>query len=186
MTRPDYGKIADLEAEAAQYDDLDERIADAVQEADESQSWDAFWDEVQREEEAERGGRRTEVIRGVEVVVPYDLPLSFDRRLEKFRSSSSEEATRALVADLFGVDALDAWVEAKMTAAEFQTVLMWGVANGKGKPTSFREAYELVRTRSEGKAESSTRKSGSGGSSGGRSKRTSAANTSSRRGKSRA
>ncbi|MEU8196337.1 hypothetical protein AB0C10_21375 [Microbispora amethystogenes] len=151
---------------------------------DEYASWDAFWDEVRREEEAERGGPRTETIRGVAVPVPYDLPLKFDRRLDQHSGSSSEEDLRGLLVDLFGTDALDKWIDAGMTDLEFRTVLMWGVANGKGKETSFREAYELVKERESGKA-SSTPKSGSGGGTGGRSRRTSTPATSSSRGTSR-
>ncbi|MCC5580582.1 hypothetical protein IMZ11_33690 [Microtetraspora sp. AC03309] len=168
----------------AKQDDLDDE-QDGQDEAKAYASWDGFWAEVQREEEAERGGPATEVIRGVTVAVPHDLPLRFDRRAEQRRRSSSEEDMKQLLADLFGVDVLDAWVEAGMTHDEIQVVLMWGYANGKGKPTSFREAYELVREMESGKAKSSTQKSGGGGGSGGRSKRTSAPGTASGRKNSR-
>lgn len=151
---------------------------DDIDEQDEFESWDAFWDEIRREEEAERGGPRTETIRGVQVVVPHDLPLRFDRRLDQRSGSSSEEDMRALLVDLFGEDILDQWIDAGMTDMEFRVVLMWGVANGKGKPTTFREAYELVRERESGKAKSSTRKSAGGGGTGGRSKQTSTPATS--------
>lgn len=156
------------------------------QTANEHASWDAFWAEVQREEAAERGEQpATEVIRGVTITVPHDLPLKFDRLLEQVKDSSSDEDTKRALAVLFGADVLDAWVEADMGSREFQVVLLWGIANGKGQKTSFREAYDLVRRQSEGKAPNSTRRSGVSGGSGGRSKRTSTRGTASANGTSR-
>lgn len=158
------------------HDDVDEQDD---QGEEKFESWDAFWEEIRRKEEAERGGPKTEIIRGVMVLVPHDLPIRFDRRLDQLKGSSSDEDLKALLADLFGADVLDAWIDAGMTPMELRVVLMWGVAQGKGRAMSFRQAYELVKEGSEGKAESSTRKNGSAGSTGGRSKRTSARATSS-------
>jgi hypothetical protein len=152
----------------------------------EFESWDAFWTSVQRAEQAERTGPPTQTIRGVTVTVPHDLPLLFERKVDQLKSSDSQDAFKELLADLFGVDVLDAWTENGMTAREFETVLAWGMANGKGREMSFREAYELVRDKQAngGKAGGSTRKSGKSGGSGRSSKPTSAANTSSPRSKS--
>ncbi|WP_101788645.1 hypothetical protein [Nonomuraea indica] len=149
----------------------------------ETQSWDDFWAEVQRAEQAARTGPPTQIIRGVEVRVPHDLPLLFERKVDQLRDSGDEDAFAELLADLFGADVLDAWTEAGMMAREFQVVLAWGMANGKGREMSFREAYELVVAQDgdEGKGKSSTRTNARSGGTGGRSKRTSAANTSSRR-----
>lgn len=169
------------------------------------ESWDAFWEEIEREEAAERGEQATETIRGQEVPVPHDLPMRFDRRLDavqeierratqdpgKFlamraellaereelntalRDDTAEDtaateallarverriedvdpiaATKALLRDLFGRDVLDVWVEEGMTEAEFQVVLLWGMAHGKGAPMTFREAYDAYREREQGK-----------------------------------
>ena len=144
------------------------------------ETWDAFWAEVQREEAAARGGLPTQVIRGVTVTVPHDLPLKFDRAIDQVRDSSTEDDTRRVLAELFGADVLGAWIDAGMTAAEFQVVLLWGVANGKGKELTFREAYDQFKARV-GKASSSTTTSGGSGDSGGRSKRTSMRGTGSPR-----
>ncbi|MEV7011542.1 hypothetical protein [Streptosporangium sp. NPDC051022] len=168
-------------SEPIDHDDLDERIDAAVRDAEATQSWDDFWAEIQAEEDAQHGGPATEVIRGVRVNVPHDLPLRFDRRLEQLKGSSTDESVRAMLVDLFGDDVLEQWVDAGMTQTEFRVVLMWGMSHGRGKPLSFREAYGIVREQSEGKAKSSTRTSGKSGASGGRSKRTSGGSTSSRR-----
>lgn len=167
-----------------EYDAYDDELVE-IDADDQHESWDAFWAEVQREEEAERGGTATEVIRGVTVNVPYDLPLRFDRLMEKVKTSSSDEDTKMLLSDMFGVDVLDAWTDAGMTSLEFQTVLMWGFANGKGKPMTFREAYTLLKDKDSGKASTSTPKSAESGATGGRSRRTSTANTGSRLARSR-
>lgn len=129
----------------------------------------------------ERGEQATEVIRGVTVTVPHDLPLRFDRRLEQLKGSSTDESVRTMLVDLFGDDVLEAWVDAGMTQVEFRVVLMWGMARGRGKQLSFREAYDIVREQNQGKATSLTRTSGKSAGSGGRSKRTSGGSTGSRR-----
>ncbi|GAA3441065.1 hypothetical protein [Planomonospora venezuelensis] len=159
-------------------DDLDETEV----EQDQHESWDAFWAEIQRQEAAERGESATETIRGVQVVVPHDLPLRFDRRLEQVRDSSAIGDITGLIVELFGADVLDAWVDAGMTAMEFRVVVAWGLARGRGRDLSFRDAYELVKNNSEGKAPGKgTRRSGGSGGSGQRSKRTSGGSTASRR-----
>lgn len=143
------------------HDDLQQQIGDAVEEA----GWDAFWDEVLREEAEAAGRAPTEVIRGVTVKVPRDLPLKFQIKSQRMRDRDDEDAFAELLAELFGADVLDAWREAGMGAREFRTVLAWAMAHGRGRPISFREAYELVRAEgaddedgSAGKARRSTRK----------------------------
>jgi len=144
------------------------------------ESWDAFW--------AQALGGRTEVIRGVEVPVPNDMPLAMEKRIEELSESEAEEDLRELIAMLFGADVLGAWVENGMGVLEFQTVLAWGMAQAGGRDMSFAEALELVR--SEGKRPGpqgpnrATRRSASAkasASGGGRSKRTSSASTGSAR-----
>ena len=76
-----------------------------------TQTWDEFWEERQRVEAAERGEARTEVIRGVEIVVPHDLPLRFQRRLEQIQDA--EKRLRARVSD---TDARIAELEAAKAA----------------------------------------------------------------------
>lgn len=99
-------------------------------------SWDAFWAEVAPELV------RTETIRGVKVEIPSNLPLSFDQRMA---AAASEVAIRALLAEIFGTDVLDKWTKAGMGHLELQVVLTWAVANGQGRATGYREAYDLVR-----------------------------------------
>lgn len=141
----------------------------------EHQSFDDFWAEQQRKEAAERGEQATEVIRSIRVNVPHDLPMRFDRRLD---AAAGEAEVKIAISDLFGVDALGAWVDAGMTHLEFKTILLWGIAHGRGNPLTFGEAYELAKKKdAEGKAPPTTRSAASGG----RSRRTSAASTSSRR-----
>jgi hypothetical protein len=164
---------AELDAELA-----DMRAKDAEREAAEGQSWDAFWAEVE-------GPHETEIIRGVPVKVPRDLPLSFELRAEARKNQSGADAIKPLLADLFGVDVLDAWIEAGMGSREFETVLLWGMSHGKGRPISFRQAYEEAKALEEGKANAAKTPDGNASAaSGGRSKRTSAANTASARKKS--
>lgn len=150
---------------------------------EEHQSWDEFWAATTD------ANRRTEVIRGIEVDVPYDLPLDFRARMEELSDSEDEDDVRELVAELYGENVMDAWRDAGMGAVEFQVVLAWGVAQGEGVDLDFAEAYELVTTgkppaRLEGNRatrRARAARNGSSASSGGRSRRTSAASTASRR-----
>jgi hypothetical protein len=101
------------------------------------ETWDAFWSEV--------SSGRTEVIRGIEVRVPTDMPLVMERRIDELRESEAEEDVAELVALLFGEDILEAWIDAGMGSLEFQTVLTWGMAQAGGQDISFSEALDLVR-----------------------------------------
>ncbi|MFB4294791.1 hypothetical protein ACBI99_44680 [Nonomuraea sp. ATR24] len=179
--------VAD-DAHADVHDDVDD-----PQEA-EGESWDAFWDEVLRVSP-------TVTIRGTRVRRPADLPISFDERLARASNGNDEQTFRMLLGELFGTDVLDTWVAAGMGSREFKTVLTWGVACGRGRPISFREAYERIEAREAadreatalGKApegpedsESSTPTSEESAGTGRSSRRTSAASTSSSRKRSRA
>ncbi|MFI6904888.1 hypothetical protein ACIBKY_26745 [Nonomuraea sp. NPDC050394] len=158
------------------YEDLPE------DEEDEFEEWDAYWDEVERKKAAELGGPTTRIIRGVEVQVPHDLPLMFERTLDKVKGADD---FKGLVAALFGADALDAWIANGMKEEEFRVVFAWGYANGKGIPTSFRKAHEMAQAQQarsgSGKETGSARTSSGSGGTGSSSKPTSRGSTASRR-----
>lgn len=154
-----------------------------------------FWAEVTEE------SRETEVIRGIEIDVPRDLPLDFDDRFQSINDDpeSAEEDLRELITELFGVDVLDDWRAAGMGSLELQTVVAWGRACGNGQRITWREAYTLVTTgkaperlaktqnrqqRRAAAAQARTARSTSSRSTGSRSSRTSGASTASRRKKS--
>lgn len=152
--------------------------------------WDAFWAEVNAKDAP------TEVIRGITVAVPSDLPLGFQQRVAQLQNSDRDEDVRELVGRIFGEGILDQWIAADMGAREFKIVMAWGIANGSGKPTSFHEAYDIVTAaEAEGKEASApqpnraARRAAStkaSSASGGASKRTSSASTRSARTTSRA
>ena len=145
----------------------------------ESQSWDEFWAEV--------SGARTEVIRGVEVPVPTDVPFGFENRLQELSSSSEREDVEELVSALFGESVFEQWADAGMGYHELLTVLTWGMAQAAGNDLTFGEAYELIQkeTAGEGKAPSPSpnraARRAQSKPTGGPSKRTSRANTASTR-----
>lgn len=154
---------------------------DAAKSSD-AQSWDAFWAEVQEQEQ-------TETICGVTVRVPTDISLRFDKRLQDLMGSGSEEDVQELVRDLFGADVYQQWVDSGMTARQFRTVLGWGMAHARGKPLSFREAYDLMKRAEDGQGNDQAPEMSGGNRAqrrqsartGGRSKATSGGSTSSRR-----
>jgi hypothetical protein len=152
-----------------------------------NRSWDEFWASV--------APGRVEEIRGVKVVVPADMPLAVEQRIDELRESSSLDDMKELISLIFGVDqdAFDVWRDAGMGATEFQVVLTWGMANAAGRELSFAEAYDLVKSGAGGLGKATpnratrraaqTSRSAAGG---GRSARTSAASTASARKSSRA
>lgn len=113
---------------------------------DDEAGWDAFWAETLRAEAAERGIAPTETIRGVTVRVPQDIPLRYEAKAKALKDRGDDAAFAALIAEMFqvGEDVLEIWRERGMGARELRTVLAWGISHGKGKPISFREAYQLV------------------------------------------
>ncbi|MFE6487982.1 hypothetical protein ACFVGN_34310 [Streptomyces sp. NPDC057757] len=147
------------------------------------QSWDDFWTEVSR--------GRTEVIRGITVQVPSDVPLILERRINELQDSENEDDIAELISLLFGTDCMEQWRQAGIGLREFQTILTWGIAQAGGKDLSFAAAYELVQKGDgAGKAlapkppSRAVRRSQSAGT-GGRSKPTSNGSTTSARRKSR-
>ncbi len=146
------------------------------------QTWDEFWQEVERKEAEAAGTLPTTVIRGVEVPIPHDLPLRFQRKLEAVEHSESDDDVRALLVDLFGADTLDQWIDAGMKGLELRCVLLWAVAHGNGRPITFAEALEAVRTEGKSLAPVANRtQKRASARSGGRSKPTSPASTDSKR-----
>lgn len=146
-------------------------------------SWDAFWAEVS-------GSAGTETIRGVVVPVPTDLPMLFQVRLDELRESERDEDMHELIGLLFGEGVLQRWIDAGMGLLEFQVVLAWGIAAGRGTPVTFSEAHQLVvKADAAGKAGSvppnrAARRAAPkkpSAATGGRSKPTSGASTTSRR-----
>ncbi len=148
------------------------------------QSWDDFWAEVSR--------GRTEVIRGVEVQVPTDMPLIVEQRVEELQSSSRLEDIQDLLGLLFGADVLDQWLQAGMGLREFQVIITWGLAHASGRELTFQEALDLVQQGAgagkqlapKGPNRAARRSPSAAG--GGRSKRTSSASTATARKTSRA
>lgn len=158
-------------------------VPEGVEPPANTQSWDAFWEEVAGEDAAE-----TELICGVQVPLPTDMTLLFQRRLDELSDSTSEDDVESLVADLFGAGTYELWIQNGMKGRQFRTVLAWGYACAKGKRLSFREAYDVMReaerrqgnppaaNRADRRAASKQRSSATGGPS----KRTSGAATGSR------
>ncbi|GGV68807.1 hypothetical protein GCM10010294_24920 [Streptomyces griseoloalbus] len=102
------------------------------------ETWDAFWAEV--------SGGRTEVIRGIEVRVPTDVPMVMEQRIEELRDSEEKEDLAELLALLFGQDVLDQWMANGMGMLELQTVMAWAMAQAGGRDLTFAEALEVVRS----------------------------------------
>ncbi len=110
--------------------------AQAVSEAAEYESWDAFWREVQ--------SAQTETIRGVEVPVPTDAPLNFEDRLRALLGSSTLEDFEQLVRILFGEGVFRQWYEAGMGRVELLSVLLWGMSAANGRRIGYKDAYQQV------------------------------------------
>lgn len=155
----------------------------AVRASKAPQSWEAF--------KAEAFGTRTEVIEGVTVPVPADIPLNFSAQFSALGPESEISDFGDAVTLLYGDGVFDQWVDHGMGAMGLLTALTWGYlqANGQGDVT-FADAYRIVISDDPGKAAAAAvgnraaRRSQSKPT-GGRSSRTSAASTASPRTRSR-
>jgi hypothetical protein len=150
----------------------------------------AFWRTRQAEAAPE-----TKRILGVEVVVPTDMPLRVETMAAQMQDTQDSAELKALLAELFGADHLDAWIAHGLTAQMMKVIVAWGIANATGTPCTFERAMELaeqaeadeagkalpVANRADRRVSSGTGKSASTGRS---SSPTSAASTTSRRRKS--
>ncbi|THA82722.1 hypothetical protein [Streptomyces sp. A0592] len=146
--------------------------------AGKAQSWEDF--------KAQEFGVRTEIIQGVEVQVPDDVPLGFKRMAGHLSSESDVEDFAPVVALLYGDGVFDQWVDNGMGANGLLVAIMWGYLQGSGRDVTFSEAYEVANSPDPGKAAAAVtgnraaRRSQSRAT-GGRSSRTSAASTASGR-----
>ncbi|GAB3437497.1 hypothetical protein [Actinophytocola sediminis] len=151
----------------------------------------AFWEQHR----AAENPPETKRILGVDVVVPTDVPLSFEDISRELAESKRPEDFEQLLGMLFGEGTLEAWKANKLTGKQLRVLVAWGMANGSGKSTTFAEAAELVAKAEQLKAEAdaegkapgnraarraSSRTPASGGT-GRTSSRTSGASTGSRR-----
>ena len=108
------------------------------------QSWEDF--------KREAFGGRTEVIGGVTVRVPTDMPLVLEEWAEGLSTDSKKEDFDEVVTLLFGEGVFQQWITAGMGAVELMTAIMWGMVQGTGRDVTFMEAYELVTSDDPGKA----------------------------------
>lgn len=151
--------------------------------AADTQSWDDFIAARRRA----RGKAATEVICGVEVMIPTDITLDFEDRLKQVEAADDAETLEELVGELFGDGALQAWREQGMTRDEFQIVFVWGISHANKKPITFSEAAQLAEEQEQGKVPAPNRAARRAASrpraaaTGTRSKRTSSASTASAR-----
>jgi hypothetical protein len=143
-----------------------------------TQSWDDFWAEQQSD-------GPTEVIRGVTVPVPTDMPLGYEARLAELHDADTADVMDELIDGLFGAGVYQQWVTAGMGVQELLTVLTWGMCHAGGREVTFAEAREIALSGDEGKAPNrAARRAASkprSASTGGRSRPTSSASTGSAR-----
>lgn len=109
----------------------------------------AFWAQHGKPSETKR-------ILGVDVVVPTDVPLSFEDRLDELQESNSREDLETLLEILFGEGTITQWKANGCTTAQYRLLLAWGMLNAQHGPTSFEQAAERVanaeKAAAEGKA----------------------------------
>lgn len=112
--------------------------------APKSQSWDDF--------KREAFGGRTEVIEGVAVPVPTEVPLLLEDLLAGLGPHSSIDDFAEVVDLLFGEGIFDQWKRAGMGSTGLLTAITWGAAQGSGNDITFLEAYQLSLSDDPGKA----------------------------------
>lgn len=120
-----------------------------------------FWDEHEAKQEVP-----TTRILGVDVPIPHDIPLAFEKKFEELKDSEDVEDVKRLLKFLFIKDVLDQWTDRGLTAKMLQVLLAWGMSCASGNPIEFAEAAELVekaqqeKAASEGKAPTAINRAG--------------------------
>jgi hypothetical protein len=132
-----------------------------------TESWEAFWAEIQPP--------KYETIAGVEVKVPTGLTLAMVETLDRLADQGGLDTFRVIGSHLFGAEAVAQLAE-RLDLGQWAVLTMWGLSHAKGTPMTFRQARDAAAEM--GKApEKPTSARRSGSATGGRSKRTSPANT---------
>ncbi len=120
-----------------------------------------FWDEHEAKQEVP-----TTRILGVDVPIPHDIPLAFEKKFEELKDSEDVEDVKRLLKFLFVEDVLDRWTDHGLTSNMLQVLLAWGMSNASGKEIDFAEAAELVeqakrdKAANEGKAPTAINRAG--------------------------
>lgn len=109
----------------------------------------AFW----KQHRDAKAPPETKRILGVDVVVPTDLPLSFEEEARQLADSEDRADFEQLLEVLFGHGTLQAWQENGLTSGQLRVLMTWGMTNASGKPTTFAEAAALVAKAEKLKAE---------------------------------
>lgn len=162
---------------------VDELLAE--QDAADGEDFTAFWHGRNR-----RGAILRNVVPGVNVELPPELPLAFEVEARRLANDESLAAVHHLFAMLYGTGTLDQLIGGGLTGEQLGVLILWGAANGSGRVMSLADAtaeFERMKAaKAAGKA--LPRPSGSGGTSagtGGASRPTSRASTGSKKKKSR-
>lgn len=107
----------------------------------------SFWAEYQAQQDVP-----TRRIFGVDVPIPNDIPLAFEKQAEELQNSNDIEDIKRLLAALFAPEIFDQWMDRGLTNKMLSVLLAWGMSNASGSPIEFAEAAELVEQAERDKA----------------------------------
>lgn len=129
---------------------MTEPTTDPRETGDQVADFDAFFAE---QGPAKREGERLRLY-GREYRLPATVPALFTLQLQRVQNSARPEDIRAMLAALFGPDAVDDWAAHGMGDDQLGTVLLWGTANcAKPGSMSVERAAELYREREQAKSQ---------------------------------
>lgn len=104
---------------------------DAEQDARDGEDFTAFWTSRNR-----RGATLRNVVPGVNVELPAELPLAFEVEARRLANDRSLDAVHHLFALLYGPGTLAGLIDGGLTGEQLGVLLLWGAANGSGRPLS--------------------------------------------------
>lgn len=95
----------------------------------------AFWTSRKR-----RGATLRNVVPGVDVELPAELPLAFEVEARRLADDKSMAAVHHLFAMLYGAGTLSRLLAGGLTGDQLGLLILWGSANGAGRALSLAEA----------------------------------------------
>ncbi len=116
---------------------------DAEQDARDGEDFTAFWTARNR-----RGATLRNVVPGVHVELPAELPLAFEVEARRLANDRTLDAVHHLFGLLYGPGTLASLIEGGLTGEQLGVLLLWGAANGNGRALTLAEAtaeFERMR-----------------------------------------
>jgi|ERR1700741_5467920 len=102
--------------------------------------YDAFWEQY-----SAKSPRKKVRVLGQLISLPFDIPLSLERRMS-VTNMADKEALGQLLAEIYGEDVLDAWVDNGMGTKQMALLVSWTLLRVQGSDITLQDAAKAMET----------------------------------------